>query len=234
VTGSFYDSVDRSSPIELPRTRAARDLARDLNAERVLDLGSGDGENGLALAAITGGAVVCADISDVAVQRCRDRGLEAHRVALGEAPLPFADGTFDLVHMTEVVEHLVHPDGAMEEVNRVLKPAGRLIISTPNLGCLPNRALLLVGIQPIFSEVSETQVLGRRLRILGQGSKPVGHLRLYTRKAFVEFLALHGFHPTRIRGVAMHERGPIAAVERIISVVPGWAMILVVLAQKSG
>jgi SAM-dependent methyltransferase len=135
--------------------------------------------------------------------------------------------------MTELIEHLVHPDMALKEVRRVLKPAGYLIISTPNLGCLPNRILLLAGLQPIFTEVSETRVLGRKWPILGQGSRPVGHLRIYTRNGLLELLALNGFRHLEVRGVAMHQSGPLAIAERLFSIVPGWAMILVVLAQKT-
>ncbi len=47
-------------------------------------------------------------------------------------PLPFADESFDLVWCTEVLEHIVNPPVTLAEINRVLKPGGQLLLSTPN------------------------------------------------------------------------------------------------------
>jgi SAM-dependent methyltransferase len=48
---------------------------------------------------------------------------DAHR-------LPFADDSFDVVTCTEVLEHLVDPPAAAAEIVRVLKPGGRLLLTT--------------------------------------------------------------------------------------------------------
>jgi len=49
------------------------------------------------------------------------------------AKLPFDDGFFDVVTMLAVVEHLdpARLAGVLREVNRVLRPGGRLVITTP-------------------------------------------------------------------------------------------------------
>ncbi len=66
---------------------------------------------------------------------------------LGDAVrLPFKDTTFDLVIATEVIEHVLYPGRMLDEVRRVLRPGGRLLISTPNVASLEHRlALLLFG-----------------------------------------------------------------------------------------
>jgi len=46
--------------------------------------------------------------------------------------LPFKDNIFDLVTCSEVLEHIAEPKKALKEMYRVLKPGGRLLISTPN------------------------------------------------------------------------------------------------------
>ncbi len=46
--------------------------------------------------------------------------------------IPFADGTFDIVVMTEVLEHVADPASVVKEVSRLLKPGGRFIITTPS------------------------------------------------------------------------------------------------------
>jgi ubiquinone/menaquinone biosynthesis C-methylase UbiE len=216
-----------------PRSRLAISFARQLVVNDVLDLGCGDGEVAVELARLTGAKVIAADVSNVALDACRRRGLQTARLQAGE-PLPFAENSFDLVFMTEVIEHLLDPSRTLNEIRRVLRPNGYLILSTPNLACLPNRFLVLLGIQPLFSEVSEEGVYGRRFKMFGQGGEPVGHLRLYTRGALKEVLEASEFKLLIMRGAAFHESGLTSLVERALTFVPGLAMILVVLAQRDG
>ncbi len=46
-------------------------------------------------------------------------------------PIPYASGMFDAVVVGDVIEHLENPSQFLREVNRVLKPGGKAIISTP-------------------------------------------------------------------------------------------------------
>ena len=58
--------------------------------------------------------------------------------------LPFADASFDLVTCTEVIEHLEHYRQTLREMHRVLKPAGRLVVTTPNILNLKSRIRFLI------------------------------------------------------------------------------------------
>jgi SAM-dependent methyltransferase len=61
-------------------------------------------------------------------------------------PFPYTSGTFDVVLFCEILEHLlVDPAAAFAEIHRVLRPGGRLLLTTPNVARLENVARLLAG-----------------------------------------------------------------------------------------
>jgi len=98
-------------------------------ARHALDLGCGDGALS---AAIRATRLTLADVSRVALERARARLPEADAAELApDAPLPFADGSFDLVVCTEVLEHVRDVQLLLSEVRRVLEPSGRLAVTTP-------------------------------------------------------------------------------------------------------
>ena len=56
--------------------------------------------------------------------------------------LPFADGSFDVIVWSEVIEHLMRPELAVWEVARVLRPGGLLVMTTNNASEMPLRSPL--------------------------------------------------------------------------------------------
>ena len=56
--------------------------------------------------------------------------------------LPFADETFDVLILSEVIEHLLRPERAVWEVARVLKPGGVFVMTTNNASEVPTRTPL--------------------------------------------------------------------------------------------
>lgn len=63
-------------------------------------------------------------------------------------PLPFDTDSFDLIWCSEVIEHLVEPKESLQEMLRVCKPGGRIILTTPNSYMWLFRMLKLVGLPP--------------------------------------------------------------------------------------
>jgi SAM-dependent methyltransferase len=103
-------------------------------AGRVLDVGCGDGRLSAELDAAE---LTAADVSRVALDRARARLPEATLVELEpDAPLPFADGAFDLVLAAETAEHVRDLQLFLSEARRVLVPGGELAVTTPASGPL--------------------------------------------------------------------------------------------------
>lgn len=69
------------------------------------------------------------------LERCREAYQKSSRVVCGAGEqLPFPENTFDLVLSHEVLEHVHNDRQAVEEIVRVLKTNGRLIVFVPNRG----------------------------------------------------------------------------------------------------
>lgn len=209
--------------------RQARILARALGPvpQTVLDVGCGDGS----AAAVAGPLlaphrVVGVDWSQDALRRAA-RHLTAVRGELTGPGLPFAAGVADAVLFSEVIEHLVDPDAALDELHRVLRPGGHLLLSTPNLAAWYNRGLLLAGVQPVFTEVSLRGVHGR------PGAQVVGHLRLYTARALRSMLPAAGFEVLGVAGAPYHDvPRPLRPLDRLACRAPSLASILLVHARR--
>ena len=66
-----------------------------------------------------------------------------HSLARGDAErLPMADDTVDVVVFSEVIEHLLRPERAVWEIARVLRPGGRVVLTTNNASEVPLRSPL--------------------------------------------------------------------------------------------
>ena len=98
-------------------------------ADRALDLGVGDGR---VAALIKAAHLTGADVSQVALDRARGRLPNADLVLVEpDEALPFADNQFDLVTCIETLEHVRDVQLALSEIRRVLRPGGRLALTTP-------------------------------------------------------------------------------------------------------
>jgi SAM-dependent methyltransferase len=114
--------------------------------DTLLDLGCGFGRHAFE-AARRGAAVVALDAGGDEVAGVRDTFgamVEAGELEAGTARagavqgdalhLPFADGTFDRVIASEVLEHIPDDVAAMAELARVLRPGGTMAVTVPRCG----------------------------------------------------------------------------------------------------
>lgn len=118
LSGAFYHSVIKAAGVI---------------EGRVLDIGCG---NGFLLENIRRQypkteCVGC----DFSLQLCKNakEGDRQGNFVQGDAEvLPFASSVFDMIFITEVLEHLLEPEKALLEIKRILKPEGKLILTVPN------------------------------------------------------------------------------------------------------
>lgn len=105
-------------------------------------------------------------------------------------PYPIAEGSFDVVLRTEVVEHLRgYPARTLAEGYRILRPDGLLVLSTPNAAYILNRVKLLCG-KSVYSSVNDWL----------HGLPHARHAREYT-KSELEVIVRHvGFGRIAIQG----------------------------------
>ena len=133
---SKYDVMNDLMSMGLHRAWKAYAVAvanlRD--GDRVLDIAGGTGDLAKAFAAKVGaqGLVVHTDINEAMLRQGRDRlvdsGVLLPTVLCDAESLPFATGRFDLVSVAFGLRNMTHKERALSEMNRVLRPGGRLLV----------------------------------------------------------------------------------------------------------
>jgi SAM-dependent methyltransferase len=146
----FYDRVyyaDASATGKIPAhyRRLAKKLQPWKN-QRLLDVACGTGQ-WLGAAAALGAVPAGIDISQKALDLCRETVPPAELHCGAAEQLPFGDRQFDVVSCLGALEHFVDPQAALREMVRVAKPDAVFILLVPNAGFLPLRLGLYSGTQ---------------------------------------------------------------------------------------
>lgn len=202
---AFYDRMTEVyNPAMTPREFLEDDrygnvvarVAEGGQGQRILDAGCGNGW--LASLYGAGHMVVGIDLADANLRRIRGLGMHAVKYNL-DGPLPFADGVFDTVVCSEILEHIFNPDLLLREILRVLRPGGRVILTVPNLHCFRNRRDLLLGKFTPFIEFRVHDDPADELAHVG-----VQHIRHYTIPGMRSILEEIGFERLDWLGQSFH------------------------------
>ncbi len=159
------------------------DMAKDCKKGKVLDIGCGTGVNAVHLDSM-GFEVTGIDLSKTAIEKFTERGFSGlvHDIT---SNIPFEDNSFEMVFASEVIEHLDDVNAFLSEIQRVLKPEGCLILSTPNSVFWAYRLLTMLGKSP-----SEFQ--------------HPGHLRFFSPRLLNRSLQGTGFFRIQMSGRNMY------------------------------
>jgi len=139
--GHFEEAsiAERHSPQNRARQQELlRALAHRTRGRKLLDVGCGDGQL-IETALSEGWNATGIDLSESAIRICRQRGLSASKT-------DFFDGSFDarrfdVIIMSELIEHVPSPQRFLKRAADLLEPGGILYLTTPNFGSLARRML---------------------------------------------------------------------------------------------
>ena len=147
---------------------------------RLLDVGFGAGAL-LRAAKDQGWSPHGIEVSRLAVEQARRNGLG--EIVQGDfLEAPFEPGFFDVIVMSELIEHLPAPEPFIRHARRLLAPGGLLYLTTPH-----GRGLS-----------------GRVLRETWSVCSPPEHLHLFSRRSMMRCLAGNGFGPIRVEARSVH------------------------------
>jgi 2-polyprenyl-6-hydroxyphenyl methylase/3-demethylubiquinone-9 3-methyltransferase len=205
---AYYDGVyhDRRRDIELLADYSLDERLAFFQEEctsnscSVLDYGCGPGSVLTGLRGIDIKKSCGVDISETAIAYAR-QSFPAYRwkAIRAGSPLPFADGSFDVVVSSEVIEHVFDVDGYLREIHRVLKPGGVFGLTCPFHGFLKDLLIVLSGKhEDHFHNPYDP------------------HIRFHSLRSLRLVLLKNSFRPTTTRAICSYLR--VARLARMIAV----------------
>lgn len=124
--------------------------------------------------------LIGADISSEGLKRAKKNIPEARFIQLKEnEPISLKDNSIDFITCLDVIEHVYDVEPFIENLHRVLRPKGKMVISTPYHGLIKNLVVSTIAFDTVFD--------------------PVGpHIRFFTTKSLTKCLTKAGFKIQKI------------------------------------
>lgn len=213
----YQDGYFPDGPVAPDHERLAKVLrmarSRDRQGGRFLEIGFGRGAMLLAAEEL-GFEVSGIEVSAAFLEAMRTRApqLDLYGGALPELPLPAE--RYDLVYLSQVLEHLLEPRSYLEAIHRILRPGGSVFIS------VPNEASLYFRMASAYKRARDGSTYH-----LAPLYAPY-HIYGFTRKALTSLLEQVGFRvvafDARMAAETSGTRGVRAVAERLIFQTERW------------
>jgi len=112
------------------------DLFKEIQGKTILDIGAGSGGKTTFYALNGAKRLTGIDMEEGFIRQARDFASSRNAnnidfIVANAEEMPFQDASFDMCVMNDVFEHLSKPEVVLKEVNRVLKPNGKVFINSP-------------------------------------------------------------------------------------------------------
>lgn len=200
-----------------PRVAKVRRIFSDFpDGMRVLDVGCANGV--LLQPLIQKHDIHGVDISESLIKLANEAGIKAVTQDFASKPLPYPDKSFDAVLFAETIEHHVDTDWVMSEVNRVLKPGAKLVLTFPNVRTVVSLLMMLfLDLPPMFSA---------RYRS--------AHYRDFTLRLIKLVLQNHKFTMEKATGTAFFFPRIGEFWSPLATFFPSWSNAVIVVATKTG
>jgi 2-polyprenyl-3-methyl-5-hydroxy-6-metoxy-1,4-benzoquinol methylase len=191
---------------------------------RVLDVACGESKLYEALARHRQIEYTGMDLSPVLVEKNKKKKYDV-RVHDVTTPFPFPANTFDVVLATEIIEHVNDTDAMLQNIKRVLKKNGILVLTTPNAASLGDRARMLMG---------RTDSFEYHIR-----PGAMGHIRYFDIRKMREIMKHNNLTIIKITGrdfylPLIHHGTPLGFINEALSnVLPSYSAGFIVIAKKT-
>ena len=187
MTKQFYENYwkgqnDYLSDFSLKWPKLSKFIPLENNI-MIVDFGCGNGKILSEIKKINSKAkLIGLDVSAIAIEQAKKdfSGIEFYKITDGER-LPLDDGTTDFIFSSEVIEHIYDTENAFAEISRILKPNGKLLLTTPyhDHGFIKNLLITFFAFNKHFN--------------------PTGaHIRFFTKKILLDLLRKNGLKPLLI------------------------------------
>ncbi|MFC1649094.1 class I SAM-dependent methyltransferase [Patescibacteria group bacterium] len=197
-----------------------KNIRESKNKLKILDIACNDGE--LSEIFSNYGDVLGIDINKDAVKKARMRGINCIRTDVGDLPKKY-ESYFDVVIAGDIIEHVFDTDLFLENILRVLKNDGVMLLTTANVASIGRRIMLLMGKNP-FLEYS-TRFPNVEIN--------VGHIRYYTVFDMKLQLSSLGFCDIKIFGDRINLTKGICIPQRVAKHLPSISRYMHLYAKKT-
>jgi len=190
-TATYVDDYVKT-PSNNPRLEIIAEMVG--RNKKVLDVGCFDGSIS-SLLMQNSNILFGMELSKRAIGSAKEKGVNVVLADVDET-FPFSDHFFDVVFAGEIIEHVLDVDYWLQEIARVVKPDGYVVLTTPNLASLGRRFLFLLGRDPLTNQS------------LFSGA---GHVRYFVKQTLTELLEKNNFKIVDFRSdiVNLTDRGNI-------------------------
>ncbi len=192
-----------------------KSLIDPANKARVLDVGCGTGELIIErVSAVKKPEIYAVEIDSKFAEEAKNRGIKVTKTNI-EKGFPYKDNFFDIVSANQIIEHVQDVDFFVEEIYRILKPKGYLVLSTENLSAWHNIFALLFGWQAFSQHISLKKNIGNPLKLnINRSSKNYdSHIKIFTPKGLKELIELYHFKINSFYGAGYYPfRGKLSKI----------------------